>query len=220
MEDLCKDELGIILRFLSNEDIIKLKSSSWTMYRKLFKYKPEIEYSTIVLWSISMSDPNKESAFEIKHIKSKDLRKVITEWGQEIIDIHNQCSEDWCDCKTFYSDFCYDCRLVHSEYDPSADMIVSKYYCDKHNNKHAYLTDESYESKLKCGDGECLCENYDNDNRYHFLIYPYEGEGYNCDMEFTILDPELDSSYYYRHVFYVYTGQKQYDTSYFCIHDH
>jgi hypothetical protein len=81
----------------------------------------------------------------------------------------------------------------------------------------AIFTDESYESKLKCG-GNCLTVG-GVDSRYRFLIYPYEGEGYNCDMQFIILDPEF-SSYNYRHVFYVYTGKKEYDTSYFCIHDH
>lgn len=146
MEELNKDVLGIILGHLSNEDIMRLKSTSWMMYRKLLKYKPEIEYSTIVHWRISCSDPNKEAAFEIKHVKSKDLRKIITQWGQEIIDSYK--GEIWNDgcCKTEYSDFCYDCRLDKNNQDLSDPN--SLYGCDKHNNKHLFLTNECYDAKL------------------------------------------------------------------------
>lgn len=209
MDTISKDVLFIITKQLDNKDKIALKLTCKYLYWKLICIKPVIKYSTIVLYRISNTDPNKEFSFEIKRVKSKDLENEITSWGQCIIDEWNRNLYD--ECCLEYKPFCYECRME----DFSG---LSELKCKKHpNQKSLYLSNEVYD-KIEI----CQCHELElvkPERQYERIIYPNESEGYSCSKMFHILD-DYNSSYDYTYRFYVYENQEDDDTSYFCVAEH
>ncbi len=215
MDKMSKDVLSIITNLLDNTSKIALKLTCKYLYWKLFSIKPEIEYSTIVLYRISKADPHKEFSFEIKRVKSKDQEKIITLWGQKIIDEFNDNLLDEC-CLDKYKPFCYKCRMYDICDHLSDDHEYHK--CKQHpNQKNLYISDETYNKISKCG---CLDLEFPYPPWYwRSIIYTHESEGYNCSKMFFVLG-DYNTTYDYSFRFFVYEGEKEFDHTHFCVVDH
>ena len=165
------------------------------------------------MWRISHADPNKECSFEIKRIKAKNLRKVITRWGQAIIDEYNESMMLLCDCCALvYKPFCYDCRKIRSP-------PISKKNCTKHiHEKHKYVTDETLHARAACNCCDHAALNFIPNaypyNLFNPIIYPY-----NTQQMFNILN-DYTTTYEYVHRFFVFEGHKDLDTLEFTVIEH
>ena len=208
MNKISKDAFYCIIQFLSNKDKIALKLTCKKMYWRLISVKPKIEYSTIVHWRISRTDPYKEFSFEIKKIKSRNLRSKVTKWGQDIIDLYNECILDKCCLE--YKPFCYDCALSDT-YDGARP------YCFQHQQNYLSITNEISDKIQTCG---CYSSEIPHvDFPFENIVYPCERDGYNCSKMFHVID-DYDTTYYYYHCFFVYEKEEEFDTTCFCVVEH